>query len=234
MNLFQKLLLIPLSTSALGLTGCPSSDPPVNNRGPHGGTISGTTLDRGIPRGGKTVAERDGEIRYTAPADGSLYLVDVRDEKVVDSRPIRRGQEYVANPKDEKVWIDDKRVGEPTMNSDHTHRLVFADPRAVDDRRDPRDDRGTVDRGNAAGRVPDTAELVKEARRDDLSWVASDDGTVYLYDNDNATLVETFNVQKGQRLTVSPTNGVASLDGKQVMRKDLGTRSTYRLLFDRR
>jgi hypothetical protein len=80
--------------------------------------------------------------------------------------------------------------------------------------------------------VPDTAQLVAETTRGGTaSYKATANGTAYLYDNSNNALVETFNLKKGQRLTVDVARGVATLDGKQVMKKGLSQRATYRLLF---
>lgn len=237
-QLIQRVVMVSLGTASLtALTGCPSSDEPVKS-GPHSGPISRDD-PYGVPRDAKVVLEQNGELRYTVPADGKIYLLDVRSEKVMDSRNIRRGQEYVVNPKDQKVWVDNERVADPALDKNHTYRVLFADPKqdrdhydTRDDRRgDRRDDDRAAKNGLPTSGVPDTAKLVKEGRRDDLSWVATDNGTVYLYDATGSKLIEMFNVRRGQRLTVSPSNGVASLEGNEVMRRPMGTKSTYRLLF---
>ncbi len=98
-------------------------------------------------------------------------------------------------------------------------------------------DRGSsrVERRDSADRVPDSAKLVAEGRGNDLSHKFSDDGRAYLYDATNDRIVNSWDVEKGQRLTVSPDNKAVSLDGRAISTSTvLTTKSNYRLLFDAR
>ncbi|HEY0008091.1 MAG TPA: hypothetical protein VGB55_05165, partial [Tepidisphaeraceae bacterium] len=66
----------------------------------------------------------------------------------------------------------------------------------------------------------------------DVSYKAAADGQLFLYDKTNSELVQTFNIEKGQRLTVSPEGDAIAVDGKTITRgKGLSKRAEYRLLF---
>jgi len=94
-------------------------------------------------------------------------------------------------------------------------------------------DSSRVERRDSADRVPDSAKVVAEGRSSDMSFKANDDGRAYLYDATNDRLVNSWVVEKGQRLTVSPDNKAISLDGRAVSSStELNTKTNYRLLFD--
>ena len=56
--------------------------------------------------------------------------------------------------------------------------------------------------------VPSTAERAKEGRGE-LSYAAADDGTIYLYDADARTHLDTQKVRRGQRYTIDPSRSIA-------------------------
>ena|SRR5687767_1934117 len=85
---------------------------------------------------------------------------------------------------------------------------------------------------SGAGGVPSTANRVQEGRGE-LSYKAEDDGTVYLYDADARTHLDTQRVRRGQRYTIDPTRSIATLDGKTVWDRTMNPRHTHRLYFDR-
>ena len=89
---------------------------------------------------------------------------------------------------------------------------------------------GRTDTG--AGGVPSTAERVEEGRGE-LSYRATQDGTVYLYDTDSRTHLDTQRVRRGQRYTIDPDRSIATLDGKTVWDRTMNPKHTHRLYFDR-
>jgi len=103
---------------------------------------------------------------------------------------------------------------------------------------DDDDDRGTSG-SDRIGRtdqtdsgVPSTANRVKEGRGE-LSYAAEDDGTIYLYDSDSRTHLDTQKVRRGQRYTIDPSRSIATLDGKTVWDRTMNPRNTHRIYFDR-
>ena len=83
-----------------------------------------------------------------------------------------------------------------------------------------------------AGGVPSTANRAEEGRGE-LSYRAEDDGTVYLYDADARTHLDTQRVRRGQRYTIDPTRSIATLDGKTVWDRTMNPKHTHRIYFDR-
>jgi hypothetical protein len=107
---------------------------------------------------------------------------------------------------------------------------VFSDDDKDNDRRSDRS--GRID---TMSRVPASAEVVAEGRSRDLSYKADEDGRLYLYDASDDRLINSWDVKKGQRLTVSPDNNAISLEGRPISSSTaLSGRSNYRLLFDER
>ena len=88
---------------------------------------------------------------------------------------------------------------------------------------------GRTDEG--AGGIPSTAARVEEGRGE-LSYRATEDGTVYLYDTDSRTHLDTQRVRKGQRYTIDPDRSIATLDGKTVWDRTMDPKHTHRLYFD--
>ncbi len=203
-----------------------------------------------IPRDADLVTEGRDLIRYRAEQDGRVYIYDADARRVLGSYRIVRGRELIVSPKDDRAWIDDKRVLDYDFDRSHTHRIYMLNDRQSSrppdrDREPPRPEPtkpakpqpeqpvGPVFGGGGAGAVvPKSATIAREGKGTDLSFEADGVGTVYVYDLDAKTTVATFNLKRGQRFTVSPGSGEAAVDGKVVFKKSLSTRKTYRLYFN--
>ncbi len=181
-----------------------------------------------IPSDARLMTEGRGEIRFRAGSNGRVWVFDEKDRKTVYVTDLLDGDDFRVVPDDNRVYINDrdKRV---ELKRDHVHRIYF-DGRRSHSKND-RDDRPKPDEPKRL--VPDSAKLMAETSRGgELSFKAANNGKAYLYDNSNNVLVETFTVKKNQRLTINVSTGLATIDGKQVMKKGLSQRATYRLLFD--
>lgn len=80
--------------------------------------------------------------------------------------------------------------------------------------------------------VPKKAEIVAEGRGD-LSYKARRDGVIYVYDYDDTATLFRQRIREGQRLTVSPEQNAATLDGKKVYDQDLKKKHIHRLYFEK-
>jgi len=80
--------------------------------------------------------------------------------------------------------------------------------------------------------VPKKSEIVAEGKGD-LSYKARRDGVIYVYDNDDSATLFRQRIREGQRLTLSPEQNLATLDGKKVYDQDLTKKHTHRLYFER-
>jgi hypothetical protein len=190
------------------------------------------TLDRetGIPRNAKVVAEDEEKVSFKARDDGRIYLYDVTDKSLRHNTNLRSGDVYVADGDKDQITLNGERVVKTSLVKAHKYRLYYL----VDTRSDYRDDRDRRDdrsRDDSRARVPNSAQVVASGRN--LTYRASDDGTAYLYDSNDDRLVDTFNLERGQNLSIS-ADGRAMLDGRTIKRDlDVSSRHNYKLLFDR-
>ena len=190
-----------------------------------------------IPSNARLVKEGRGEIGFRAGSNGRAYVLNERDREVVYTEDLLDGDTFAVLPDDNRIRVN-SRERKVELKRDDVHRIYF------DGRRNSYNDRDTYDRPNdnrpqdkpnpAVKRpVPDTAKLMAETSRGgELSFKAAGNGKAYLYDNGNNTLVQTFTVKKGQRLTINVSTGLGSIDGKQVFKQSLSQKATYRLLFE--
>ena len=222
---------------AFGLAGLGCDMLSSNKDSDSGRSSDRLDADSGIPRTARMVDEGEEEVSFTARSDGRVYLYDVTKGQLRHNANLRSGDKYLASGDKDKIYVNDRVVSSAGMPSSNQYRLYFDESNRRADRND-RDDRDRNDRldRNDKGRVPDTATVVATGRGSrELSYRARDEGTVYLYDSTDDKLVNTFNLERGQTLSISADDGKAVLDGKTISR-DLNTsgRNEYKLLFDRR
>jgi hypothetical protein len=196
--------------------------------------------DSSIPSNARKVAEGRGALSYRATSNGRVYLYDATDRQVLFTDDLLEGDSLVMDATEDSVSINGRQARKVRLSSENTHRLYFDGRRTSSrDDRDTRnsDDRDRLDRDtrDVSRPVPDDAAIVAEARAGrELSFKAPDNGRAYLYSVTDSKLVETYTVRRGQRLTVSPADGLVAIDGKTVGRgQDFDRRATYRLLFAR-
>ncbi|HEX8339726.1 MAG TPA: hypothetical protein VF624_02350 [Tepidisphaeraceae bacterium] len=208
-----------------------------------------------IVREARKVEESKREAEYTIPEDGQVWLVDMTaGERPIHSIELKKGMRYGFNTRDNAVQVNGKSGEAIDFNRDHTYAIFYVTEEARDavngGRRVRRDD----DRGNTASsadradredrrsrqtadraRVPDTAEVVAEGRNEELSYEAKADGMAYLYNATDNKVIESWRLERGERITVSPRSNAIAIDQKTASRDiDLDKRSNYRLLFDRK
>ncbi|HEX8339725.1 MAG TPA: hypothetical protein VF624_02345 [Tepidisphaeraceae bacterium] len=210
--------------------------------------------DSRIPSNARKVAEGRGALSYRATANGRVYLYDATDRNVLFTDDLLEGDSLTISPGDDRVAINGRSGEKVRLVSENTHRIYFDGRRTGTgvggSTRDDRDrlDRDRLDR-DRTGRdddlrdrdtrdvsraVPDDARVVAESRGGELSYKADDDGRAYLYDATESKLVKTYAVRRGQRLTISPANGLVAIDGKTIAQnQEFNRRSNYRLLFAR-
>jgi hypothetical protein len=184
-----------------------------------------------IPSNARLMSEGEGRIGFRAASTGRVWVYDLKDRKTQYTTDLLDGDNFSVDPADDRVYLNDKSR-KVDLKRDHVHRLYFDGRRGSSNQNErPRPEPTKPDEPKRP--VPDAAKMVAEtARGGELSYKAPGNGKAYLYDNSNNVLVETFNVKKGQRLTINVTNGLGTIDGKQVFKKALSQKATYRLLFE--
>lgn len=179
-----------------------------------------------LPSNARLIKQGRGELTFRAESTGRVYILNDRTREIIRSEDLYDGDTFTLLPDDNRIRInrEEKKL---ELKRDDVHRLYF-DGRRTSGAHDKPDKPTEIKRP-----VPDTAKTVAETSRGgELSYKASSNGKAYFYDNSNNVLVETFNIKKGQRLTINVDQGIGTLDGKQVLKKSLSRRATYRLLFD--
>lgn len=211
-----------------------------------------------LPRDARIVAEGRGTLRYQAPQSGRVFLFDAEDRTVIFDKSIRRGQEFIVSPKDDRAWFDDDRVLDFDLDRDRDYRIYYLneagdsreDRSRWDDRgegRDPGRDR-EPSRGNAdrpardveAGGpqfrgesvVPKSATITASGKNGDLRFSAAGSGVVYVYDTESKKVLGSYKLTKGQKFSLDFDKGVATIDGRQVLRQSFRRNVEYRLYFN--
>lgn len=189
--------------------------------------------DNRISSDARLIKQGRGEQTFRAGSTGRVWVLDERDREVVYTDDLLEGDTFLVNPDGDRIGING-RLKKVELKGDRIYRLYFDGRRVYKDSEPPRQTNNKPAEKPAVKRpVPDSAKMVAEAARGgELSYKAAGNGKVYLYDNDNNALVETFTIKKGQRLTVNVKAGIATLDGQSVMKKGLSQKATYRLLFN--
>src|SRR5262245_19466749 len=82
--------------------------------------------DRDLPRRAQVVAEGRGDtLTYRATENGRVRLTDTDRGRMIDSRGLQRGEEYVVSTRVGKVWIDRDRKLDHTFDRGNVHRVYF-------------------------------------------------------------------------------------------------------------
>jgi DNA-binding beta-propeller fold protein YncE len=192
--------------------GCTSATDTNDNRGD---SLS-------IPHDARQVDSGVGPIAYTARGDGRVWLYDVDDKTVLDTRRIQRGQEYRVIPDENRVTLDDKKVYDQDIKRKHTHRIYFLSSDT--------DSIGSSDLSH--GTVPRNATRVAGGTGE-LTYRTKDSGHIYVVDEDENRLLYDHRVGDGQEIVITPDDDRIAIDGRNVFRGNLERKHAHRIYFDR-
>ena len=92
-----------------------------------GCTVSGDdpATELGVPRGAIVVDEGSGRLEYKANNDGHIYVHDIEDDRLVFERAINANETFVIDARGNRITLNDKRVTERDLKSNHRHRIYF-------------------------------------------------------------------------------------------------------------
>jgi hypothetical protein len=194
-----------------------------------------------VPRTSEIAREGRGGLSYQADRDGMLYLYDVDDKRVIDRKTIRSGERYTFDPKRNIATIDGRIVTERRINQRHEHRIYF-DPegagRLTGDepisgggpvRGDERISRPIPDREPEKA-IPDAAVRVADGR-DELSYRADRDGTIYVRDASEGRVIYSGHLHAKERFVLDPRRQRITIDGRVVQERGVRDGSEYRVYF---
>src|SRR4051794_33485294 len=198
--------------------GCTNTDTNSDSR----------TEQAAIPHNARVVDNGVGPLSYTARNDGHVWLYDQDDRTVLDSRRIKRGQQYRVMPDDNRVTLDDKKVYDQDLKRKHAHRIYFQSS----DTSSSSSDRDTLDRSDSGSDVPRSAPRVA-AGSGELTYRAKNNGHVYIVDEDNNRLVYDRAIHDGQEIVVQPDDDRIRIDGHNAFTGNLEHKHSHRIYFDR-
>src|SRR4051812_23947005 len=78
-----------------------------------------------IPLAANMVGEGRTNVAYTALSDGVAYVYDVRDDRVVWSGPVQKGQTVRVDGDNDRIMVADRLASEKVLRSGHDHRIFF-------------------------------------------------------------------------------------------------------------
>lgn len=81
-----------------------------------------------------------------------------------------------------------------------------------------------------AEQIPAGARMAMQGDQQ-LVYPAPQDGTVYIYDADDRTLIYSGKVEKGQSITVDPDADTVMIDTRLVLEKDIHAGNRHRIYF---
>ncbi|MBC8109217.1 MAG: hypothetical protein H7Z14_21705 [Anaerolineae bacterium] len=216
----SSLLLALLSIAMITQIGASCMNTDSDTR-PRDGDLESTTQ---IPRDARMAAEGSGQLSYAPRSDGRVYLYDVTDRTVLDSRPIRRDETYSVDPDANKIQLDRRTVSQRDLKRKNDHRIYFRSDETSD--RDDRNDNLNVDRlpRNAKSVATGTGEITYRVR---------DRGRIYVYDADNERVLLARDVHDGQSVLVDPGKDRVLIDGKKVYDDNLERKHAHRIYFEK-
>jgi hypothetical protein len=93
---------------------------------------------RDIPPTAQLMTEGSGELAYKAPHDGTIYVYDTRDDRLIYSGKVEHGQLVTVNPKSDAVSLDSKKVFEGNLRGGNNRTIYFEpkDHMTLDERHD--------------------------------------------------------------------------------------------------
>jgi hypothetical protein len=215
-KLRSNLLLALLSIAMITQIGASCMNTDADKR-PRDGDLDAATE---IPRDARVAAEGSGQLSYAPRSDGRVYLYDLTDRTVLDSRPIRRDETYAVDPDANKIQLDRRTVSQRDLKRKHDHRIYFQSTERSDD--------GTL----STDRLPRDAKSVATGTAE-ISYRVRDRGRIYIYDADAERVLLAREVYEGQTVLVDPAQDRVLIDGKKVYDRNLERKHTHRIYFER-
>jgi hypothetical protein len=169
-----------------------------------------------IPRWSDLVREGTGKLKWTADLDGRFYVYDAGADRIDYEGPVRRGQEIVVQPDDDKVYVAERVVYNENLRRDARHQLYFARERndGNDGDRADRDDRGG--RPSQQDEIPRGASRLVRGSENIQVKSMPRDGTAYLYDENDKKLIYTVDVRRNTSIQVIRSDRWVYVNGKRT------------------
>jgi hypothetical protein len=89
--------------------------------------LAGCETDRvsNMPAGAMMSASGNGQLAYTAPSDGTLWVYDVNNDHIDYTGAVLANQSVVLDPVSRQVTVDGRVVNDKGLDSGAQHRIYF-------------------------------------------------------------------------------------------------------------
>jgi len=78
-----------------------------------------------VPRSARVEAEGKGVLEFRARDDGTVYLYDAEDHRVVDTQRVRDGDRYTVDLDKDNAQLNGRTVFDRNLERTHEHRIYF-------------------------------------------------------------------------------------------------------------
>ena len=108
-----------------------------------------------VPAGAQLLVQGDQQLSYSAQRDGTVYVYDANDRKLLYSGQIEKGQTIAIDPDEDKVMVDNRLVLEKDIHAGNRHRIYFQEDRTAS-----RDDSRVIERSTEVREVRPAGDRV--------------------------------------------------------------------------
>ena len=126
MHRIPATLIVAIAALTLALAGCTEQGGSSTSSAPAPRPPSNSQVK--VPSNARRIAEGVGATRliHRPLRDGTIYVQDRTDGKVVYTGPVRAGDNVVIDPRADALTVNDTQVRhDPHLNPDHGYRLYF-------------------------------------------------------------------------------------------------------------
>jgi hypothetical protein len=190
-----------------------------------------------IPREARFMHEAKGNLFWNAPDDGTVWVFSLDDNRIPFTGPIRRGQEILVNPGDDRITLAGRSVYQGNLVRGGRHQIYFTSGGGSGGG-GGRGGGGGSGGGGGGGR-PDPgrpSSLPREARfmfeqEGNTYWNAPEDGTVWVLSIEDNRIPYTGPMRRGQEIFVNPGDDQISVAGRRVYQGNLVRGGRHQIYF---
>ena len=182
------------------------------------------TRPAGVPTSASLKGEGKDRVEYTADTTGTLWITDVRGDKVIYSGRVMRGDRLVIDPGNGDLTLNGSLVGAKGSIGSVDHRVFFQPGDAI-----PASASFTPGTIVPPDSVPSTAVLRSESV-DTFEVRPDSDGTVWVVSISDNRVIYSGRLLQGDRLSVDAQAHRLTLNGNEVSDRHL-PKDRYRVYF---
>ncbi|MGE5612032.1 MAG: hypothetical protein ACM359_22485 [Bacillota bacterium] len=84
-----------------------------------------STASKHVPSDAWAITTKTGPIGFIAPAKGTVYILDVKADRLVYTRPVQFRDELLFDPQSKQILLNRTVIGQADSNTNRSYRLYF-------------------------------------------------------------------------------------------------------------